>query len=263
MCFSTSSLLIWGAGIALFSAGSACTGDAFQSPEALTCFKEWYLNFFVYRALPYLSVSLGLIVVANGIKTLVRNNFYGRNFRRQAQPVSGKYSLFLRSFRDDQVVLQGRNPGILSNLFDFGRRVRTLDGVLLDETVAETELVAFRSVQAQGLSEFGAERESVFSDVWRARVAELCRGAQHIYLCLDRTEGVEWEFEHLIEAGHIGKTLFFLHPRLTAEDHAAFIKKIAGDAQADEHDTVFAFFLREERLCKIIGPKKLAGVDAR
>ena len=84
-----------------------------------------------------------------------------------------------------------------------------------------------RDNSARG-SPWGAQRLYVDDAHWRETVARLMAEAGRIVVCLDSSEGVQWEIAYALRQGHAGKTLFFLNPsidagvrkRLLAEDFA-------------------------------------------
>jgi hypothetical protein len=60
---------------------------------------------------------------------------------------------------------------------------------------------------------YGAARGYFAHGNWRDGVTSLAASAQAIVICLEDSEGVWWEAEHLLSGPHVEKTLFLLHPR--------------------------------------------------
>lgn len=186
------------------------------------------------------------LVLANRVRYLGRGLFLRR---LAAAPVSGAgATLFLRAFRDDQVRIRRANRNLFSVVFDLGRAPSTLDELMLERLESHGDLIAIgnprdRGASARG-SPWGAQRLYVDDAHWRETVAQLMAEAGRIVLCLDSSEGVQWEIAHALSQGHAGKTVFFLNPsidagvrkRLLAEDFAI----PASDLSAVDLDKILA-----------------------
>ena len=58
-------------------------------------------------------------------------------------------------------------------------------------------------------------------------VADLMEAAAAIVICVDETQSLWWEIEHVSRSAYLTKTLLLLHPRYEAADGApAIIKRI-------------------------------------
>jgi len=114
--------------------------------------------------------------------------------------------LLLRSFADDKFVIQ-RSFSCLRFIFPdsfFGLILPTYLSPFTLEEMLEEYFSLHGPVIAIGrpgekAPPFGAAREYVENDSWKARVDELLLSAQFVVLVLGDTEGVAWEFEKLHE----------------------------------------------------------------
>jgi hypothetical protein len=119
--------------------------------------------------------------------------------------------LFLRAFADDQVML--RNPRLphLGRALEFGRRRTNLDEMLLAEATPYGPLVALGN-PADRFPPYGAARKYFDNKTWQHAVQSLARESSIIVLCVDATDGVWWEVDHLVLTHQLAKTLFLVHP---------------------------------------------------
>lgn len=136
--------------------------------------------------------------------------------------------LFLRSFKDDQVLLARPKRAFIRGLLPEPLRPM-LDHVLLEEFTSLGPLIAIGVPGA--VAPFGASRTYVNEDEWKSVVAELARVAKAVVIVLDDTEGVNWEISHIVQVGHLAKTLCFLPPRLAVRSELAaqFIRRALVD----------------------------------
>jgi hypothetical protein len=119
--------------------------------------------------------------------------------------------LFLRAFRDDQVDMdRGRIPYFV-RVLEFGRRKPNLDQMLLEEATPYGPLVGLGSPRDK-TPPYGAARGYFEDKDWKQAVESLVRESSVTILCLDETEGVWWEVEHLAATKEVQKTLFLVHP---------------------------------------------------
>jgi hypothetical protein len=124
--------------------------------------------------------------------------------------------LFLRAFKDDQVQLQNVKLRLLGRLGRWLDAIANLDGLLLQEGTPYGPVVAIGNPNDR-LPPYGAARGYFEDKTWRAAVADLAANALAIVICLDRTEGIRWEVEHIARLGYLAKTLFLIHPKDSAE----------------------------------------------
>jgi hypothetical protein len=119
--------------------------------------------------------------------------------------------LFLRAFGDDQVML--RNPRLphLGRVLEFGRRRTNLDEMLLAEATPYGPLVALGN-PADRFPPYGAARKYFDNMTWQQAVEGLARESSVIVLCVDATDGIWWEVEHIALTRQFAKTLFLVHP---------------------------------------------------
>ena len=69
---------------------------------------------------------------------------------------------------------------------------------------------------------YGAARGYFHDQGWQQAVDGLTRDAVAVVICIDETEGVWWEVNHLVSSNLLAKTLFIIHPR-----HASSERNIA------------------------------------
>jgi WD40 repeat protein len=120
--------------------------------------------------------------------------------------------LFLRAFRDDQVDLRPPKLTFLGWLTEFGQRKTNLDHVLLEEGTPYGPVVAIGKPDDR-FPPYGAARGYFDNKTWQQAVGGLVKESAAIVLCVDDTEGIWWEIEHLAGAKRLRKVLFLLHPR--------------------------------------------------
>src|SRR5262249_43367055 len=87
------------------------------------------------------------------------------------------------------------------------------DTMLLEEGTEFGPVVALGNPN-DPVPPYGAARGYFQHADWKDGVADLAAGAQAIVICLEDSEGVWWEAEHLLAGPHARKTLFLLHRRL-------------------------------------------------
>jgi hypothetical protein len=124
--------------------------------------------------------------------------------------------LFLRAFKDDQVQLQNVKLSLLGRLGRWLDAIGNLDGLLLQEGSTYGPVVAIGN-PGDKFPPYGAARGYFDDKTWRVAVADLAGNALAIVICLDRTEGVWWEVEHIARLGYLSKTLFLIHPKDSSE----------------------------------------------
>jgi hypothetical protein len=124
--------------------------------------------------------------------------------------------LFLRAFQDDQVQLQNVKLHPAARLGRWLDAVGNLDRLLLQEGTTYGPVVAIGN-PSDTFPPYGAARGYFDDKTWRAAVADLAAKALVIVICLDRTEGVWWEVEHIARLGYLAKALFLVHPKDSAE----------------------------------------------
>jgi hypothetical protein len=139
--------------------------------------------------------------------------------------------LFLRAFKDDQIDLRPAKLSWLGWLAEFGNRATNLDRVLLEEGTPYGPVVAIGNPKDQH-PPYGAARGYFDNQTWQQAVSALAHAAAAIVICVDNTEGIWWETDHLASNNLLGKTLFVIHPRHTDKEKnlefAAEICRIMG-----------------------------------
>src|SRR5262245_3952035 len=135
--------------------------------------------------------------------------------------------LFLRAFKDDQVPLKPGRLGAFGRVLELGRRPNSLDQLLLDEATPIGPVVGLGNPDDKR-PPYGAARGYFDHKTWQEAVADLANNAVMIVICIDDTDGIWWEVEHLMGRRHLNKTLFVLHPRYAgASENAAILQRIA------------------------------------
>jgi hypothetical protein len=127
--------------------------------------------------------------------------------------------LFLRSFKDDQVELDRPKRGFVRGFLGMGAGAPSLDHVLLEEFTAVGPVVAI-GVPGEA-APFGAARTYVDDSEWKAVVAKFASDAAAVVIVIDDTEGVNWELSHLLDSGHLPKTLCLMPPRYVRQSEKA------------------------------------------
>ncbi len=125
--------------------------------------------------------------------------------------------LFLRAFGDDQVPLAPAKIALYGRMLELGRRKTTLDHMLIEEATPYGPVVGLGN-PADKNPPYGAARGYFNDRTWRQAVADLASNSVVVVLCLDDTDGVWWEVEHLLASRHLAKTLFLIHPKHALPD---------------------------------------------
>jgi hypothetical protein len=115
--------------------------------------------------------------------------------------------LFLRAFRDDQVTLDQPRYTPLGRLFAVSMPRLSLDHVLLTEGTLYGPMVALGNPR-DPLPPYGVARGYVADEHWQDTVRKLAQQSQGIVICVDDTDAIWWEIEHLVGHDHLKKTLF-------------------------------------------------------
>ena len=202
----------------------------------------------IFSSLAILALILGRFMRA-GARRLATTSMLESQGNDRRPPI-----LFLRPFYDDQVALAPPELPLLGRLINFMQRKRTLDVLLLEEATAFGPVVALGN-PTDPIPSYGAARGYFSHGDWRKGVEQLANDSLRIIICLDTTEGVLWELEHLVAQGHAEKTLCVLHP--SAQDQTVnrklrqtVISRIEATANtsfdlgklAESDDSVLGFF---------------------
>ena len=124
--------------------------------------------------------------------------------------------LFLRAFGDDQVRLAPPKLSFLGYCYDLGQRESNLDALVLEEGTDYGPVVALGNPK-DPMPPYGAARGYFHDEDWQSAVARLAEASSAIIICLDDTEGVWWEVDHIAANNMLQeKTLFLIHPRYSA-----------------------------------------------
>jgi hypothetical protein len=119
--------------------------------------------------------------------------------------------MFLRSFTDDRISLPRERP-----VLSFRRTPKTADELIESVFGGFGPFVAIGKPGDQR-KYFGASREFVPEDRWKARVVELIGRSQLIVAFVDLTEGISWEVSEVMRQAAEHKTLFVIPPGIDRE----------------------------------------------
>lgn len=120
--------------------------------------------------------------------------------------------LYLRAFEDDRLplasIVTARRP--MLELF-------SLRGADPFEEAIAAELDTYGPVIAIGrpgrsLASLGAAREHLPDATWQEQVAERMAGASTVVVAIGRSDGLHWEINRIVEAGHLAKAMFVVPP---------------------------------------------------
>ena len=128
--------------------------------------------------------------------------------------------LFLRAFVDDQIPLAAPRVPLYMKLIQLGQMRANLDRVLLEEGTPYGPVVALGK-PGDKFPPYGAARGYFSLEHWQGAVTDLAREAAAVVICVDDTEGIWWEIEHLVANRHLAKTLILLHPKRTQQPENA------------------------------------------
>jgi hypothetical protein len=123
--------------------------------------------------------------------------------------------VFLRAFADDQVVLGSARSRLFTRLMELGSGKKRLDHIVLEEGFAYGPVVALGR-PGDPFPPYGAARGYFEHADWQQAVARLSSDASAIVLTVDDSDGVWWEFDHVLQDERLAKTLFLIHPRFHA-----------------------------------------------
>jgi hypothetical protein len=124
--------------------------------------------------------------------------------------------LFLRAFKDDQVLLLRPRLSYLARICSFGRNSENLDTVLLEEGTDYGPVVALGN-PLDATPPYGAARGYFTDKGWKQGVMAMAQSSSAIVLCVDLTDGIKWELDQLRDQNLLHRCLFLVHPRYSAE----------------------------------------------
>jgi hypothetical protein len=208
-----------------------------QSPDAMVaCLAQFYpWSRAAVDLVAPIAIAVGCLIFANRLRHLGRRHFLRRLSELPISPA--RSTLFLRPFRDDQMRIRRASRNLYSTIFDFGRVPATLDELMLERLDGRGDLIAIGNPQDRtGVarrSPWGAQRLYVDDTHWQRTVTKLACAADRIVLCVDASDGVRWEIDHVLRNGHAGKTLFFLNPAIDAQTRTRLLTEDFGIAAAD------------------------------
>lgn len=153
---------------------------------------------------------------------------------REAPP-AGDFDLFLRSFRDDTVRFSGGlnlNPLPASLITP-----RSLDEALL---ARDPSIVAVGKPRDRD-APLGAKRLYYDDAEWQERIVSLIDRTRTVFICLDDTQGVAWEFDQILRRGHAAKTRFIVHPKASPALTLDWLARLGVEVPAKVAATVIGF----------------------
>jgi hypothetical protein len=118
----------------------------------------------------------------------------------------------LRAFRDDQVDLAAPRYMSLGRLFAMAMPRQSLDQMLLTEGTVYGPMVALGNPR-DAMPPYGVARGYFANEHWQSAVTQLARSSLAVVICIDDTDAMWWEIEHLVARDYLKKTLFLVHPK--------------------------------------------------
>ena len=156
----------------------------------------------------------------------ISRRFLRVSLQRAQAADSRRPVLFLRSFRDDAVALSPPKSGFAYKLFNYSERNKSLDELLLEEGTVLGPVVGLGN-PTDPVPPYGAARGYAIGSDWQKMVADLMEAAVAIAICIDDTESLWWEIEHVAKNKYLDKTLLVLHPKYDGKTNASeMIRKI-------------------------------------
>jgi hypothetical protein len=218
-------------------AQQACTGEGAQPFDAtIACWAGFYSwsRAAIDLGAP-VAIAAVCLVLANRVRHVGRQHFVHRLATLKVSPTGS--TLFLRAFRDDQVRIRRASRNLFSTIFDLGRLPATLDELMLERLDGRGDLIAVGNPQdrmgAARQSPWGAQRLYVDDAHWHETVSMLARDAGRIILCVDASDGVRWEIAHVLQSGHVNKTLFLLNPSVDVRTRTRLLMEDFGVSATD------------------------------
>jgi hypothetical protein len=189
-----------------FSTMLACADPIF-SDQALT---SWLIIGLGFIPLVIVAPYLGALFFTLA-QSKIRFSITERTKSDLRKPV-----LFLRAFKDDQVKLRQARLGWGARIGRWLENIGDLDRMLLEEATPYGPVVAIGK-QDDAWPPYGAARGYFDDKTWQSAVLDLAERSMAIVLCVDETEGIWWEVEH-VAARYPDKTLVLVHPSKRARD---------------------------------------------
>lgn len=141
--------------------------------------------------------------------------------------------VFLRAFRADEAHVPANPHGLLPRLAIRPGAARTLDEIVLDIASPIGPVIAIGRPDEE-LPPLGAARIYAAGQDWREIVTQLCDSAVLVIICLDASEGVNWEYAELLRRGHEQKTVLLTSPQLGQTERRQLVAKLFGSTASGE-----------------------------
>jgi hypothetical protein len=184
------------------------SGDESYKPD--TTWMATLLTVMKYSPLILAVIAASALVIGTKLRSLGRQLSISSILESQ-QNDSRPPILFLRPFYDDRVALRRPQLSLLGRIVNVMQSKQTLDVLVLEEGTPLGPVVALGNPD-DPIPQYGAARGYFSSGEWRASVQQLLDQSAVIIICVDLTEGIQWEIEQIIARGHSHKTLFLVHP---------------------------------------------------
>ncbi len=188
------------------------------------------------RLLAWLIALLGLaaIVIDSFVLRAARAvaRIGWREWTESAPPI-----VYLRSFEDDDVqlanVLSARRPFL--EFFTLRGHDAFEESVAWELSCYGPVLAIARPGRSHG--SLGAARVHLGDDEWKAVISEQMAEAKAVVITIGRTPGLAWEISHIVQSGHLDKTVLVVPPVDPEEIQLRwnFIADTLASAGAGEH----------------------------
>jgi hypothetical protein len=167
-----------------------------------------------------ISTLVVTILVITGISLFIGANLVRKKARRASYASASKAMLldkrapilFLRTFKDDRMLLKTRHATPLRWALNLFMRVTTLDELLVEECSQYGPIIAIGKPNER-IQLFGAFREFLEDSVWQDAVENYAREAKAIIVAVDETQGLSWELELIGRNNYLSKTLLVVPDR--------------------------------------------------
>jgi hypothetical protein len=169
-----------------------------------------------------LTVSVAAVFRVAGKRIIVWGLRRGRRIDRRSSV------LYLRSFKQDSVVLDFPKRNWLYRLVMSGLIKSSIDELLLEEGAIYGPVVA---LQNPGMSKqmYGPVQHPSSGDEWMCDVANLMDTAAIVFLFVEDTPGVRWEVEQLSARNLHEKCVFVRSPQTHGEEISRLMHDILAD----------------------------------
>jgi len=161
-----------------------------------------------------LEVILGVALFAAGNYLQAFSRRVGaQNVDRALKASEGRFVLYLRPFSVDDVVLPKPRLPFFSRLLSFRPFPVKIEEELYDVADGYLPLIAVGKPGTQSQrTGTQAHRHFLSDDEWQDYVRQKIDDAHSVVIILQKTRGVIWEIENVLDQNKVHKTLFMLDP---------------------------------------------------